>query len=171
MNFCPSAIATAAVFSALIINDLINKNYTPIVLHFFGGIFVVLGMVALCQRVGDYAGWLLLLIPIFVILIGFFLEWYSKSTTTIVPNEPTPGPCFIPCPYCGYCNPCRCRRRRPCKVNTYSNSSSSYTDSTGTSGSTGATDSNGNQVSTDTPIIGADLPPNPQITTLGKKNC
>lgn len=147
MSFCPSAIATAAVFTALVVNDLINKNYTPIVLHVFGGIFVVLGITALCQRIGDYAGWLLLLIPIFIILIGFFLEWYSSYPNKKVDMGPSSGPCLMPCQACGYCKPCRCSRQRNCRTSTTST------------------------MDTQAPTIGADLPPNPQVSTLGIKKC
>ncbi len=138
MILCPSAIATAAIFTALIINDVINSNYTPITLHLLGGFFTVLGIMTLCQRIGDYAGWLLLLIPMVIILIGFFLEWYSssgsKSDSTIT-YGPSPGPCFMPCRHCGYCNPCRCRKRIECPK---------------------------------MPSIGSNLPKNTQESTLGK---
>lgn len=116
MNLCPSAIATAAIFTALIINDLINGDYRPIVLHLFGGAFVTLGILTLCQYIGDYAGWIFLAIPVVVILIGTILEWYSSSSTDTVTisSGPSSGPCLMPCSRCGYCNPCHCRPRRPC---------------------------------------------------------
>jgi hypothetical protein len=151
MNFCPSAIATAAIFTAIIINDFINSNYTPITLHLLGGIFVTLGIMTLCQRVGDYAGWFLLLIPIFIILIGFFLEWYSSSSSDKLSYGPSSGPCIIPCSSCGYCNPCRCRRRR-------------------TRCPTGTTTMSPVTIPGTTQVIGSDLPKNTQTSTLGK-NC
>lgn len=153
MNLCPSAIATAAIFTALIVNDILNEDYTPITFHLLGGIFVVLGFMALCQTVGDFAGWFLLCIPIVFIILGFLYEWVmsdSKQTMSIS-DGPSSGPCFIPCPYCGYCNPCPCRKRRACssKRPVFSNS----------------------QAPGQIQSIGKDLPKNTQTTTLGKTSC
>jgi len=80
MTFCPAAITTAALFTAIVLIDLAKGKYRYIPFHALGGFFCVLGLNFICQSVGDAAAWILLSIPFLFILLGLFLIWLSGST-------------------------------------------------------------------------------------------
>lgn len=102
MATCPAAIATAAIFTALIILDIANKNYNTIGLRVSGGIFSVIGIFVICQALGNEAGWFFLAVPFFVLLAGFLMIWIdNKKDSTPVVKETNP------CMECGYA-PCDC---------------------------------------------------------------
>lgn len=110
MGFCPAATATAAIFTALVVLDIVNKNYNTIGLHVSGGIFSVVGIFVICNALGDSAGWILLGIPFLVLLIGLLMLWvngrkdivYSKSDCQ------TANVCSSCCT-----QPCQCNRPHP----------------------------------------------------------
>ena len=77
MTFCPAAITTAALFTAIVLIDLAKGKYRYVPFHALGGFFCVLGLNFICQSVGDAAAWILLSIPFLFILLGLFLIWWS----------------------------------------------------------------------------------------------
>lgn len=80
MTFCPAAITTAALFTAIVLIDLAKGKYRYIPFHALGGFFCVLGLNFICQSVGDAAAWILLSIPFLFILLGLFLIYLSGPT-------------------------------------------------------------------------------------------
>ena len=116
MAFCPAATATAAIFTALIVLDIVNKNYNDILLHVSGGIFSVVGIFVMCNALGDLAGWGMLMIPFIVLLVGFLLIWIDGRKDTPAPVSQEEEQL---CNLCGYM-PCQCggwvrREPPPCK--------------------------------------------------------
>lgn len=77
MTFCPAAITTAALFTAIVLIDLAKGKYRHVPFHALGGFFCTLGLNFICQSVGDAAAWILLSIPLIFILLGLFLIWWS----------------------------------------------------------------------------------------------
>lgn len=101
---CPAAIATAAIFTALIVLDIINKNYNTIGLRVSGGIFSVIGIFVICQALGNEAGWFFLAVPFFVLIAGFLMLWLeSRKDEPAKPIVQDTKPCME----CGYA-PCDC---------------------------------------------------------------
>ena len=80
MPFCPAAITTAALFTAIVLIDLAKGNYRYIPFHAIGGFFCTLGLSFICQSLGDMAAWILLSIPFIFILLGLFMIWLSGPT-------------------------------------------------------------------------------------------
>jgi hypothetical protein len=101
MNLCPAAITAGAIFTALVVKDIYEQNYKDIPLRLVGGIFSVLGLAALCKYVGDTAGWILLLIPFFVLIVGFYIVWVEGTA------DPKPPVAQMDC--CGICSQCPCK--------------------------------------------------------------
>ncbi len=107
MKPCTPAIFTAAIFTALLVLDLIYKNYKDVGFHVAGGVFCVIGLYTACELGGEGMAWVLLGIPFFFLLIGLAMIWVDSqkdAPTSIATPVPEP-PC--PCPSCYTC-PCRC---------------------------------------------------------------
>lgn len=81
MTFCPAAITTAALFTAIVIIDLVKGKYRSVPFHALGGFFCTLGLSFICQTLGDTAAWILLSVPFIFILLGLFMIWLSGPTT------------------------------------------------------------------------------------------
>lgn len=107
MDLCPASITAGAIFTALIVKDIYQKNYNDIIFHSIGGILSVIGLAAICKSVGDTAGWILLLIPFFVLIVGFYILWV-QGTPDPKPTAPVDDCCSL----CTQC-PCRCNRNWP----------------------------------------------------------
>ena len=112
MKTCLPAIFTAAIFTALFVLDLINKNYNDVGFHIAGGVFCVIGLYAACEVGGETLAWILLGIPFVFLIIGLGLIWIDAQKDASMARappapEPTYDPC--PCPQCEMC-PCRCRK-------------------------------------------------------------
>jgi len=103
MVFCPAATATAAIFTALVVLDIVNKNYNTLGLHISGGIFSVIGIFVICNALGDLAGWIFLGIPFVVLLVGFLMLWIDGRKDSVEPEPDTSS-------LCNSCStmPCRC---------------------------------------------------------------
>jgi hypothetical protein len=102
------AIFTAAIFTALLVLDLIYKNYKDVGFHVAGGVFCVIGLYSACELGGEGMAWILLGIPFLFLLIGLAMIWVDsqKDAPSPVPT-PVPGP-PCPCPSCHSC-PCHCQ--------------------------------------------------------------
>lgn len=106
---CAPAYTGGAMFTALVILDLIHQQWTSIPGHILFGIFVVLLLIYICQSKGQQLGWILLSIPLIFILLGWLLRTMKKTTVN------TASPATIescPCTCCSY-SPCKCKR--PCQ--------------------------------------------------------
>ena len=108
MMLCPAATTAAAIFTALVVIDIYNKNYKDIVFHIVGGIVAILGLNTMCDLTSDLGGWVLLGIPFFVLIIGFYIQWAEGQRPT--PTAPAPNlSADNCCPRCSSC-PCTCQQ-------------------------------------------------------------
>ena len=101
MTFCPAAVTSAALFTAIVLLDLAAGKYRYVPFHALGGFFCTIGLSFICQYLGDTAAWILLSIPFIFILLGLFLIWLSTPVVMTVPMQtdscedecsPTPNP-------------------------------------------------------------------------------
>ena len=79
--FCPPAFTTAAIFTAVIIVDLMNKNTQYAKGHFLLSVPSILLMQYLCDNGSPYIGWGLLFVPFFIILISFLLVSANRKAS------------------------------------------------------------------------------------------
>ena len=103
MTFCPAAVTSAALFTAIVLLDLAAGKYRYVPFHALGGFFCTIGLSFICQYLGDTAAWILLSIPFVFILLGLFLIWLSTPVVVISSSssssqdddcmEPTPPSC------------------------------------------------------------------------------
>jgi len=70
-----TVIVTAALFTALVILDLLRHDYQLLPGHTFFGILSALSMSILEQKNYTKVGWGLLLTPLVILLIGWGMEW------------------------------------------------------------------------------------------------
>ena len=77
-----SVITTAALFIAIIINDVIQKNESSISSHAFLGLLSTLAVLFLCMKGAEMVAWGIIILPIFVIILSFVLVYFSASNTT-----------------------------------------------------------------------------------------
>lgn len=112
MKPCTPAIFIAAIFTALIVLDLIGKNYKDIGFHIAGGIFSVIGLYTACELGGEWVAWALMAIPFVFLIIGLGLIWIDSQKEPKAPIPVQRVPIRCPCRRCGEC-PCKCRRLCP----------------------------------------------------------
>jgi len=112
MDLCPASITAGAIFTALIVKDIYEKNYNDILFHTVGGILSVIGIGAICSSIGDTAGWILLLIPFFVLIVGFYILWVQGTPDAPPTASVIARPTEDCCSHCSQC-PCRCNRNWP----------------------------------------------------------
>jgi len=101
MTFCPAAVTSAALFTAIVLLDLAAGKYRYVPFHALGGFFCTIGLSFICQYLGDTAAWILLSIPFVFILLGLFFIWWSVPVvvSALVEKDlcedecgPTPNP-------------------------------------------------------------------------------
>jgi hypothetical protein len=109
MNLCYPALTTAALFTAVIINDLIKADYKYILGHFLFGLISLLLMMYLCDSGAEFAAWGVLMLPLILLMLGWSIDSVKKASgkeATLIQPPATPrGPCG--CSQCGSC-PCIC---------------------------------------------------------------
>ena len=109
---CLPAYTGSAIFTALVLLDLINQKWTALPGHILFGIFVVLLLIYICQSRGPALGWILLSIPLVFVLLGLLLGAFKKpAATAVLPGPKSASVDMCECPCCNI-NPCKCRR--PC---------------------------------------------------------
>ena len=108
---CLPAYTGSAIFTALVLLDLINQKWTALPGHILFGIFVVLLLIYICQSRGPVLGWILLSIPLVFILLGLLLGVMKKPSASVTKGPTSANVDVCECPCCNI-NPCRCKR--PC---------------------------------------------------------
>lgn len=111
--YCLPAYTGAAIFTALILLDLIQQQWTSLPGHILFGIFIVLLLIYICQSRGPQLAWILLSIPLVFVLLGWLLNimknpTVEKKATKATNVELESCPCT-----CCYYSPCKCKR--PCQ--------------------------------------------------------
>ena len=86
---CTPTIATAALFVALIILDLLRRDYELLPGHGFFGLISVFLMAILCQRGYSMAAWGLLLFPFVILVIGLGIQ--ANQPTSVVATATYPS--------------------------------------------------------------------------------
>jgi len=115
------AIATAALFTAIIIHDAMVKESSSIPTHAFLGLISVLAMFYLSMKGADVVAWGILVLPMFIIALSFVLVYTGTKTmastvdssssvapansvarvSPISPAGPAPAPATSPSCNCG----------------------------------------------------------------------
>ena len=117
---CLPSITTAALFVAIILIDLYNRDWNRVPGHGLFGAFAVLLMGFICDKSSESVAWILLVAPFALVFLGYFIRrvFYSDP---VIPSLPTSNGCgcTLPCPCCAT-NPCHCLRPcpkpKPCPV-------------------------------------------------------
>jgi hypothetical protein len=116
MDICPPAIATSALFVAVLLLDLYLHEWGRVPGHAILGAFTVLVMMFICQRGSASMAWILLGAPFVFLVLAWIARAYSEMTTDDSVSQPAAtwqggmgSACGCPC--CGS-SPCHCMR--PC---------------------------------------------------------
>jgi hypothetical protein len=108
------AIATAALFTAIIIHDAMTKQASSIPTHAFLGLISILAMLYLSMKGANLVAWGILILPMFIISLSFILVYVgsvkttsSTTTSTSTPNIKSslaPSSLGVPASSCSSCN-------------------------------------------------------------------
>ena len=110
---CTPAIATAALFMALLFLDLFRREFHLLPSHGILGVFSVLLMSVLCNNNGELAAWGIFAIPFIILLIGW-MSMVSQQDTGIPYRIGPVNPAKNPCAVCRKSvDVCRCQKRTP----------------------------------------------------------
>ena len=90
MGLCPPAVTAAALFTALTVIDILTKKYNELSYDILGGFFCVLALYVICERIGDFAGWMLLGIPIIFIVFSSIIAWIESLNAKPVSVDKCP---------------------------------------------------------------------------------
>ena len=87
------AIATAALFTAIIIHDAMVKESSSIPIHAFLGLISVLAMLYLSMKGANFVAWGILILPMFIIALSFVLVYVGTKATVSnkVPSVASPA--------------------------------------------------------------------------------
>lgn len=131
-SFCPPAVVTGALFTALLFLDLFRREYKLLPGHAIFGVIATLLMAILCQNGASMVAWGLLVLPFLFLLIGWMI-WAIKqqedrpSSPYPIAPKPAVNPCSTcdeyppndPCEKCrNPCRRCRCPRPGSCPLGT-----------------------------------------------------
>jgi hypothetical protein len=97
---------TVAIFTAILIQDLILVNYKYMLGHFLFGLIAVLLMMYLVDSNASYVAYGVLLLPFILLLLGWSIDSVKKASGETAPLLPPPTP-RSPCG-CGRCRSCPC---------------------------------------------------------------
>jgi len=108
------AIATAALFTAIVVHDAIVKQSSSIATHSFLGLVSILAMIYLSMKGADFVAWGILILPMFIIALSFILVYVGTSkavsptpvlaTTTKTAPAATATTVALPASSCSSCN-------------------------------------------------------------------
>lgn len=95
---CTPAIATAAIFVALLFLDLFRREFHLLPAHSLFGFVSVLLMSVLCQNNANFVAWGLLAFPFVILVLGWGMMALKATDTSTVPYRignvtPAPNPC------------------------------------------------------------------------------
>ena len=125
MDICPPAIATSAVFVAVVLLDLYLREWRRAPGHALFGVFATLLMIFICQRGSQSMAWILLAAPFVLVLLGWIFRSYSEMTKYDNSTQQdsawsgnTVDSYGCSCPCCGMM-PCNCMKAcnqpKPCE--------------------------------------------------------
>jgi hypothetical protein len=102
----PSVVVTAGIFTALLITDVVKKDYNLIVGHILFAVIGILGIFSLAEMGSEWTGWILIGLPFLLLFIAHAIRLQKErgNPATLVPpsQQPTPlGPGGLPPPPLG----------------------------------------------------------------------
>lgn len=108
---CLPAVATTALFIAVILLDLMNRQWRRVPGRALFGVFSVLLVLFICERGSEWMAWTLLAAPFVLIFLGYIfqVQYIDGNGSYDDSEEEDQGYCGCPC--CQM-RPCRCPR--PC---------------------------------------------------------
>jgi hypothetical protein len=122
-SLCTPAVATAALFTALLFLDLFRREYKLLPGHAVFGLLATLLMTVLCQKGAPMTAWGLLALPFLFLVIGWMVWAIQDEKQAARPTYPIgPKPARNPCRTCeenkpvGPCSKCRCKRPGSCPL-------------------------------------------------------
>jgi hypothetical protein len=71
MKICLPSLVTAGLFAAILLLDLINREYKLIMGHSLLAFVSILLVLYLCEKTADYVAWALLATPFVLIFLGW----------------------------------------------------------------------------------------------------
>jgi len=75
MNFfCAPVLATSALFTAVVLLDILRHDFEYVPRHGFLGFLCVFLMAVLCEYGATYVAWALLLLPFLLLIISTIIE-------------------------------------------------------------------------------------------------
>ncbi len=97
---CMPAILTFAIFVALLILDLIRREFSLLLGHSLFGVVCVLLMNILCQNNATLAAWGLLALPFILLILGdmMYNKEMQRRQDALAPKAPEPTLMHKPCP-------------------------------------------------------------------------
>lgn len=103
---CLPTVATAALFTAVIVYDLYDRNWSRIPGHGLFGVFATLLMLFICQRTSDWVAWSILSIPIVFCLLASFMGSTETPAKAVAKVDTS----------CCCCNSKPCRKPKPIPI-------------------------------------------------------
>jgi hypothetical protein len=102
----PSVVVAAGIFTALLITDVIKKDYNLLVGHVLFAVLGTVGVFSLAEMGSEWTAWILLFLPFVLLFIAHAIRLQKErgDTATLVPptSPPTPlGPGGTPPPPLG----------------------------------------------------------------------
>jgi hypothetical protein len=95
----PSVVVAAGIFTALLITDLIKKDYNLIVGHVLFAVLGTIGIFSLAEMGSEWTAWILIALPFILLFIAHAIRLQKErgdpvpsGTATLVPPAPTLGP-------------------------------------------------------------------------------
>lgn len=113
MKICLPAITTAGLFTAIVILDLINREYKLIFGHTLFGFISILLVLYLCEKSADYVAWILLVTPFVLIFLGWTIGALRSASGKPQPVASTGIQLEQPAMY-GYTSACISCVQYPC---------------------------------------------------------
>ncbi len=80
MKICLPSLVTAGLFAAILLLDLINREYKLIMGHSLLAFVSVLLVLYLCEKTADYVAWALLATPFVLIFLGWSIGALQASS-------------------------------------------------------------------------------------------
>lgn len=114
MHICLPALATAGLFTSVLILDLKNKDYRLIMGHALLGFVSVLLVLYLCEKTAEKVAWALLITPFILIFLGWSLGALSASGVQKPLEHASSGLQMEQAPYYGYGTGCNVCYQYPC---------------------------------------------------------
>ena len=76
---CLPAVAGSALFIALLIMDVVNRDYERLPGHILVALFALVVFLYLCQRGFDFAAWAIFSIPFVIVGLGWATAEIRKA--------------------------------------------------------------------------------------------